>query len=135
MKIAFLLIGVLILNGCMGIGSTTESEKSDTGYYLIDTKKRFFCIGNTSKCWNMTRIVSSRAKLAPIESAYNKKITGPNYPVSLILTIMNPDDKSYKAEAINDEGRYFRIPINKKTRTVKNTLESIDNGMYGSGIY
>ncbi|WP_415892584.1 hypothetical protein ACMXYN_15315 [Neptuniibacter sp. PT8_73] len=127
-----LLIAGLSLSGCMSMDSLSlgKSEPTETDYYLIDTKFRFFCLGNTKQCRDMTKVVSSRAQLKPIEEAYGMPVKGPNYPVSLTRMLMNPADGSYKSTPVGDTGRYFKIPVNDKTLTAWNTLSDIEKDLY-----
>ena len=132
MRLFITLAAVIGLNGCISMDAITPSFKteSDTSYYLIDTKFRFFCEGNTKQCQDMTKIVSSRAELQPIEAVYDTPIKAPNYPVSLMHIIMNPKDGSYKAAPVGNEGRYFKVPKNEKTKVVWATLSRITEGLY-----
>lgn len=132
MRIALCLIAVLGLSGCISMDSITPSkrEPADTSYYLLDTKYRFFCLGNTKQCRDMTKIVSSRAELIPIEKTYGQKIAGPNYPVSLARMVMNPADGSYTSSPVGSDGRIFKIPVNDKTKVVWETLSRIEDNLF-----
>ena len=81
----------------------------------------------------MTKVVSSRAQLRPIESAYGTKVKGPNYPVSLMRMIMNPADQSYKSVPVGDDGRFFKVPINDKTQVAWDTLSNIESNLFNAG--
>ena len=135
MRILIIITSILGLSGCLSMDALTSSDKAptDTSYYLIDTKYRFFCMGNSNRCYDMTKVVSSRTKLRPVEKEYAAEVTGPNYPVSLMRIIMNPSDDSYKASPIGSEGRYFKIPKNAKTKIVWETLTSIQNDLFTTG--
>ncbi|MCP4596016.1 hypothetical protein [Neptuniibacter sp.] len=135
MRTALIFLALIGLSGCVSMDSLTSRDKpeADTSYYLIDTKYRFFCLGNTKSCRDMTKIVSSRAKLVPIEKAYNQKVKGPNYPVSLTRILKQPNDNSYQAKAIGQEGRFFQIPVNEKTKIVWKVLTDIETEMFSAG--
>jgi hypothetical protein len=123
------------LSGCLSMDSITPSPKAprDTSYYLIDTQFRLFCQGNTKRCADMTKIVSSRAQLRPIEATYNTTVKGPNYPVSLMRMLMNPADKSYSSNPVGKDGRYYKIPSNDKTDVAWETLIGIQDNLFSSG--
>ncbi|WP_415906194.1 hypothetical protein ACMXYX_15005 [Neptuniibacter sp. QD72_48] len=127
-----LLIAGLSLSGCMSMDSLSlgKSEPTETDYYLVDTKFRFICLGNTTQCRDMTKIVSSRSQLAPIEEAYGTKVKGPNYPVSLTRMLLNPADGSYTSSPAGTTGRYFKIPVNDKTQIAWDALGTIESGLY-----
>ncbi|PIE24995.1 MAG: hypothetical protein CSA60_02390 [Neptuniibacter caesariensis] len=127
-----LLIAVLALTGCLNLDSIKPEQKAprDTSYYLIDIKYKFFCLGNTLKCKDMTKIVSAQDKFRPIENAYGTAIAAPNYPVSLTRMILNPKDGSYNSTPVGTNGRYYKVPVNDKTKTVWRTLEAIENDLY-----
>ena len=135
MRVFITLIAIIGLNGCINMDAITPvfQAETDTSYYLIDTKYRFFCEGDSKRCKDMTKVVSSRGELYPIENAYNQEVKGPNYPVSLMLMIMNPNDGSYKATPVGNEGRFFKVPKNDTTDLVWNTLSSILNDLFDSG--
>ena len=135
MRLLIILAAIIGLNGCISMDAITPSFKaeSDTSFYLIDTKYRFFCEGDSKRCRDMTKVVSSRGQLYPIEKAYNQQVKGPNYPVSLMLIIMNPNDKRYKATPVGGEGRYFKVPKNDSTDLVWTTLTSIQDDLFDSG--
>jgi hypothetical protein len=132
MRTAIVLTTALTLTGCVDVGSLMPEDKapSDTSFYLLDTRYKFFCLGTTKKCWDMTKIVSSRNELRPIEQAYGKEVKGPNYPVTLANMIMYPADGSYTTKPIGDDGRYVRVPINDKTRIVWETLGNIEENLF-----
>lgn len=135
MRALIILISILSLSGCISMDALTSSDKppADNSYYLIDTKYRFLCLGNSTRCYDMTKVVSSRTKLRPIEKEYGAEVKGPNYPVSLMRIVMNPADKSYKALPVGNEGRYFKIPKNEKTNVVWETLSIIQNDLFTLG--
>lgn len=131
-KVVLFLIASLSLSGCVSMDSLSlgKSEPTKTDYYLIDTKFRFYCLGNTTQCRDMTKIVSSRGQLGPIETAYGQAIKGPNYPVTLTRMLLNPSDGSYKSTPVGTTGRYFSVPVNDKTRTAWNVLSDIEGNLY-----
>jgi hypothetical protein len=135
MRIALFLVAVLTITGCVDMNSLIpeKGEPADKSFYLVDTKFRFICLGKTKNCQDMTKIVSSRSELKPIEEAYGKKVTGPNYPVTLARIIMYPEDGSYKAQPIGNEGRFFSIPVNERTNIVWETLNSIEQNLFNQG--
>ncbi|WP_286236803.1 hypothetical protein [Neptuniibacter halophilus] len=130
MRSVTLLIAFLGLSGCMSLDSITpgKGEPVDTSFYLIDIQNRFYCNGNSRVCSDMTKIVSSRAQLQPLEESYGQPVKGPNYPASLIRMVIKPMDGSYQSTPVGDEGRYFRVPKNDKTDLVWRTLQKIQNG-------
>ncbi|MGH1461670.1 MAG: hypothetical protein ACRBB6_06515 [Neptuniibacter sp.] len=132
MRIALFLIAALSLGGCVNMDSLTPGKGTvyDTSYYLLDTKYKFMCLGNSKECRDMTKVVSSRADLKPIEEIYGKEVTGPNYPATLARIIMYPEDQSYQAQPLGSEGRFFQIPINAKTRVVWDTLTDIEVDLF-----
>ena len=123
---------VLGLTGCFSFSdlSLSNQPKADRSFYTIDTKFKFFCIGNTTECYDFTKIASARAELGEVERAYNQKVEGPNYPANLIRMIRFPPDKSYTSEPHGDDGRYFIVPKNKKTDAAWNTLEEVHDGFF-----
>ncbi|EAR63032.1 hypothetical protein [Neptuniibacter caesariensis] len=127
-----LLITAMTLTGCLGLDTmkSDQGTPKDTSYYLIDTKYKYLCLGNTSKCKDMTKIVSAQDKFTPIEQAYGKPIAGPNYPISLIRMLLNPQDGSYQSTQQGTTGRLYRIPRNEMTQTVWRTLEVIERDLY-----
>lgn len=135
MRIALFLVAVLTMTGCVDMDSLIpeKGEPADKSFYLVDTKFRFICLGETSNCRDMTKIVSSRSELKPIEEAYGKEVTGPNYPVTLARIIMYPEDGSYKAQPIGSDGRFFSVPVNEKTNIVWETLTSIEKNLFNYG--
>ena len=134
MRIALFLVAVLGLSGCMDVNSIMpeKGQAADRSYYLVDTKFRFMCMGNTKECRDMTKIVSSRAELKPIEEAYGQTVEGPNYPVSLARMAMYPVNQNYQAKPIGSEGRYYSIPINEKTKILWETLTSIEQNLFNA---
>lgn len=135
MRNVIFLTTALTLSGCVDVGSLMPDDKppADTSFYLLDTRYKFFCLGTTKKCWDMTKIVSSRSELSPIEQAYGKIIKGPNYPVSLANMIMYPADGSYTTKPVGDDGRFVRVPVNEKTTTVWETLGRVENNLFSPG--
>lgn len=136
MKAAITLLLVSIgLSGCISLDDITPSDTpaKDTSFYRVDTKFRFLCLGESTNCRDMSKIVSARSKLKPIESEYNTEIKGPNYPVSLMRTIMYPNDKKYTAKPLGTDGRHFSLPITPRTKVVWTTLEEIEATHYAGG--
>lgn len=132
MRALIILTSILSLSGCISMDALTSSNTtpSDTSYFIIDTKKRFLCMGNSNRCFDMTKIVSAQHLLEPIEQEYDSEIKGPNYPVSLMRIIMNPKDDSYQTTPAGSEGRYFKIPRNKKTNIAWKTLATVETYLY-----
>lgn len=129
---SLLMMTALTLTGCLSVDSLKPGQgvPKDTDYYLVDIKYRFFCLGTTNSCRDMTKIVSAQDKLAPIEQVYGAKVKGPNYPVSLTRMVLNPPDDSYQNTPVGTNGRYFKIPINDKTKTVWRALGLAENDLY-----
>ncbi len=130
MKRLSLLAAVLALGGCVNLSGALKEDPSADQFYTLDTRYYRFCRGETSDCQELTSIVSVRAQLKPIEQAYGRKIQGPNYPTDLARMILTPPDGSYQSEAMGDDGRYFRIPINPHTDTVWHTLDKAYQSIY-----
>lgn len=134
MRAVIVLFAMLGLSGCVDMDSLipSKNENIDRSYYLLDTKLKFFCIGNTKVCRDMTKIVSSRSLLQPIEEAYNQEVKGPNYPVTLARMIINPADGSYKTKPVGSEGRYIQVPKNDRTNIVWDTLSFIEEDLFNT---
>ena len=130
-----LLLVSIGLSGCVSLDDITPSDTpaKDTSFYRVDTKFRFLCLGESTNCRDMSKIVSSRSLLNPIEHAYETTIKGPNYPVSLMRTIMYPSDKKYVAKPLGTDGRHFSLPITQRTKLVWTTLEEIEASHYSGG--
>lgn len=135
MRVLIIITSILGLSGCLSMDALTSSNKapSNTSYYVVDSKDRSLCLGNSQRCYDMAMIVSALEQLAPIENAYNTKIKAPNYPVSLTRMLINPIDGSYDAIPIGTEGRFFKIPKNAKTDITWKVLTSIYNNLYMTG--
>lgn len=135
MRLAMFLTISIALSGCVNVNSLVPEERQSVGhnYFLIDTKFRLFCRSDSKNCKDMTKIVSARAQLQPIETAYGKAVTGPNYPISLSRMIMQPEDGHYNAKPIGDDGRFFSIPVTPRTQLVWDTLSSIEEELYPPG--
>ncbi|MFW1676647.1 hypothetical protein ACFVYJ_02540 [Pontibacter sp. JAM-7] len=123
LKAISMIILAATLSGCLSLSEL--SANSDESFYAIDRENRFFCRGASANCLDMTKIVSARSMLSPIEHAYQQEITGPNYPVSLMLILMNPSDGAYQATPVGRDGRFFRVPKTTRTDLVWNTLSDI----------
>jgi hypothetical protein len=135
MKILIIITSIFALSGCFSMDALTSSNKApaDTSYYVIDSEFRFLCLGNSKRCYDMTKVVSSRTQLQPIEVAYNAEVKAPNYPVSLMRILMKPSDGSYSATPIGTDGRFFKIPKNTKTDIAWETLTAIYNDLFMTG--
>ncbi len=135
MRLAIFLLVSLGLSGCVEMKSliSEEDHPSDQSYFIVDTKFRFLCLGNSKDCKDMTKIVSARAQLSPIEEAYGKKITGPNYPISLTRMVLYPEDQSYKAIPIGNDGRFHSVPVTPRTMIVWDTLTAIEDELFPQG--
>lgn len=132
MKFFQIALATFFISGCVSLDSLTSDngEQRDTSFYLLDLKNRWYCNGNTRECLDITKIVSSRAQLLPLEKEYNQEIKGPNYPVSFIRMVMQPKDGSYKTTQVGDEGRYHKVPKNDKTDLVWSTLSQIQTRLH-----
>ena len=119
-----------VIGGCSGLGDLLQTP--DESFYAIDRENKFYCRGSSSHCLDMTKIVSARSMLSPIEEAYQQKIEGPNYPVNLIQVLLNPTDGAYQGQPVGREGRFFQIPKTARTDMVWNTLSEIVNQHTGS---
>lgn len=130
MKRLSLLAAVLALGGCVNLSGALKEDPTADEFYTLDTRYYRLCRGETSRCQDLTSIVSVRAQLRPIEQAYGHKIQGPNYPTDLARMILTPPDGSYASEAVGSDGRYFRVPVNRHTKTVWDTLDKAYHSIY-----
>ncbi len=130
MKRLSLLAAVLALGGCVNLSGALKEDPTADQFYTLDTRYYRFCRGETRDCQDLTSIVSVRAQLKPIERIYGRQIQGPNYPTDLARMILNPPDGSYTSTAIGDDGRYFRLPINRHTDTVWETIDQAYHSIY-----
>ena len=119
----------LLISGC--ISTIQESAKAtDTSYYKVDLKNYTLCRGNSRQCHNLNTILSATEYARPIEKAYKQKITGPNYRASLLRAMLNPQDKSYEAEKLTANGRFYKLPVNEKTDAVWKAMAAIHDELY-----
>ncbi|MBV0932486.1 hypothetical protein [Marinobacterium weihaiense] len=130
MKRLSLLTAALALGGCVNLSGALKDDSGADAYYTLDTRYYRFCRGMTPNCQDLTSIVSVRAQLRPIEHIYGRAVQGPNYPTDLARMIIDPPDGSYTTEAMGSDGRYIRVPINRHTDTVWNTLDSAYDSIY-----
>mgnify|MGYP000049765382 CR=1 FL=1 len=130
MRKLLVLTAMLALTGCMEFTGIKPVAETDKSFYVVDTKYMFLCRGLSQDCQEMSLIASGRMYYAEIENAYGQKLRGPNYPRSLARMMMKPADGSYVAKAIDENGRYYRLPINEKTNKVWRTLGDIHRWVY-----
>lgn len=126
--ITFSAVG-LILTGCVSLPST-NNQAIDYSYYLIDTKRGELCRGNSRECISLSIVASQNGLVSPIESAYKQKVTAPNYPRSLLTMLLNPKDKSYTAKRVENNGRFYQIPKERKTDIAWRTLKGLYTNIY-----
>lgn len=119
----------LALTGCMG--SIPElPEPTDKSYYTVDLKDFSYCQGNDQDCMNLSSISSGLSYFGAIEEVYGQPLTGPNYRGNLLRMLLKPKNAEYPVEKTSKDGRYYKVPANKYTDTVWNTLLRIDTSLY-----
>ncbi|WP_372737974.1 hypothetical protein [Neptunomonas sp.] len=123
------ILTTTLLSGCFSENSFI-SEKKDNSFYLIDTKEGLLCKGMTRTCISLSIIASQNGVLKPVENAYQQKITGPNYPRSLMIILLKPADNSYQATALDNNGRLYSLPKNDKTNIAWQALNDLYNANY-----
>lgn len=130
MKRLSLLASVLALGGCVNLSGALKEDPTADQFYTLDTRYYRFCRGETVDCQDLTSIVSVRAQLKPIEQIYGRTIQGPNYPTDLARMILTPPDGSYSSKALGTDGRYYRVPVNRHTNTVWETIHKAYYSIY-----
>lgn len=123
------LLTTTLLSGCFSAGSLIP-EKKDSTFYLIDTKEGLICNGMTRFCISLSIIASQNGVLKPVEQTYQQKITGPNYPRSLMIILLKPADNSYQATPLDNNGRLYSLPKNAKTNTAWQALNDQHKANY-----
>ncbi|SIS45736.1 hypothetical protein [Neptunomonas antarctica] len=129
LAVALTILATSLLSGCFSASALVPEEK-DSSFYLLDTKSGSLCNGMTRMCISLSIIASQNGSLAPVETAYKQRITGPNYPLSLMLILMKPNDNSYRATKIGTTGNVYSLPKNDKTNLTWQTLNEIHNSTY-----
>jgi hypothetical protein len=124
MRFATLAAIVLSLSGCLAL----DTRQDD--FYTLDTRHLQLCHGTSKNCLDLALVAPGIVLADPIEAAYAQQITGPNYPLSLARMLMKPADESYSAKAMDENGRYYLVPINSKTTVAWNTLNDIHDWIY-----
>ncbi|MGY8870906.1 MAG: hypothetical protein ACKVJE_10745 [Pseudomonadales bacterium] len=119
-----ILLTMTLLSGCFSTSSFVPETK-DSSYYLVDTKEGRLCKGNTGYCVLLSLVASQNGQLDSFEKAYQQKITGPNYPRSLMLILLKPADNSYRATNLDTNGRLYSLPKNDKTNTAWKALNDL----------
>ncbi|MBA4502823.1 hypothetical protein [Marinobacterium marinum] len=130
MKRLGLLAAMLALGGCVNLSGALKEAPGVNEFYTLDTRYYLFCQGESARCQDLTAIVSVRSQLKPIEQIYGRSVQGPNYPTDLARMILTPPDNSYISTAVDSENRYFRVPVNRHTRTVWETLDKAYHSIY-----
>ena len=121
---ALLILTTTLLSGCFSANSFT-SEQKDSSFYLVDTKEGLLCNGMMRFCVSFSIIASQNGVLKPVENTYQQKITGPNYPRSLMVILLKPADNSYQATPLDNKGRLYRLPKNNKTNTAWQAMNDL----------
>jgi len=124
-KAIFITLVTTLVAGCSGFSDLLHTPEEN--FYAIDSENKFYCKGSSSNCMDITKIVSARSMLSPIEDAYQQKITGPNYPVTLIQVLLYPQDGAYEGQPVGREGRFYQIPKTARTDLVWGVLSDIVN--------
>ncbi|MBQ0756531.1 MAG: hypothetical protein KBT66_15180 [Amphritea sp.] len=119
----------LTLTGCMD-SITQLPEPTDKSYYTVDLKDFSYCQGNDQDCMNLSSISTGHSYFGAIEEVYGQKLTGPNYRGNLLRMLLKPKNAEYPVEKTSKDGRYYKVPANKYTDTVWNTLNRIDTSLY-----
>lgn len=127
--VALLILTTSLLSGCFSASSLVP-EKKDSSFYLLDTETGNLCNGMTRVCISLSIIASQNGLLVPVEKAYNQRITGPNYPRSLMLILMQPADSSYRVTKIGTNGNLYSLPKNDKTNVAWKTLNQLYKTTY-----
>lgn len=134
MRLTALLLTVLTLGGCMSLDQLKpelDTTPIDNSYYMLDTKKRLLCIGNSTRCVDVNTIISSTDELTAIERTYNQTVTPPNYIVSLMRLMLRPQDGSHKATPISGKAYHYKIPATDKMDVVWRALKRSNASHYG----
>lgn len=129
LKFALLILIGTLLSGCFSANSLIPEQK-DNSFYLIDTKEGTLCNGMTRFCVRLSIIASQNGSLPAVEKAYQQRITGPNYPRSLMIILLKPADSSYQATPLDNNGRAYSLPKNKKTNTAWKALNTLYDSNY-----
>ncbi len=119
----------LTLTGCMD-SITQLPEPVDKSYYRIDLKNYSYCRGNTSGCMSLNIIGTGLPYFKSIEEVYGQELKGPNYRGNLLRMLLKPRNDEYLVEQTSADGRYYKVPANKYTDTVWQTLIKIDESIY-----
>ena len=119
-----LIMTTTLLSGCFSANSFIPETK-DSSFYLVDTKEGSLCNGMTRFCISLSIIASQNGTLKPVERTYTEKITGPNYPRSLMIILLKPADNSYQATSLDNNGRLYSLPKNDKTNTAWQALNDL----------
>ena len=118
------ILTTTLLSGCFSANSFIPEEK-DSSFYLLDTKEGALCNGMTRMCISLSIIASQNGTLKPVENIYQQKITGPNYPRSLMVILLKPADNSYQATPLDNKSRLYSLPKNDKTNTAWQALNDL----------
>jgi hypothetical protein len=129
LAVALTILATSLLSGCFSAGALLPEEK-DSSFYLLNTKTGSLCNGMTRMCISLSIIASRNGSLAPVEKAYQQRITGPNYPLSLMLMLIKPNDNSYHATKIGSTGNLYNLPKNDKTNLTWQALNELHNSTY-----
>lgn len=129
LRASLILLTMTLLSGCFSTSSLVP-EKKDSSFYLVDTKAGTLCEGNTGFCVQFSLAASQNGALPDIEEAYQQRITGPNYPRSLMIILLKPADSSYAATSIDSTGRLYNLPKNTKTNIAWKVLNDLYQATY-----
>lgn len=122
----------IALGGCLDTGNMLKSAPGVGEYYTFDTELMRLCQGQSRQCLELTVIVSDRLALDDVERAYGSPIKGPNYPLRLAETLLNPPQGQYEAQPQDENGRYYRLPVNPQTDAVWEALTHAFDSIYNS---
>lgn len=129
LKFMLLILAGTFLSGCFSAKPLLPEQK-DNSFYLINTKEGTLCNGMTRLCVSLSMIASQNGKLPTVEKAYQQKITGPNYPRSLMIILLKPADSSYQAIPLDNNGHSYSLPKNDKTNIAWKTLNDLYDANY-----
>lgn len=124
-----LILATTLISGCFS-ASSLIAEKKDNNFYVVDTQKGALCNGMTHYCVSFSIVASENGLLRPVEASYQQKITGPNYPRSLMIILLKPADSSYQATPLDENGRLYRLPKNDKTNTAWKAMNDLYDANY-----
>ncbi len=122
------LLLLLTLTGCSG--SLLQRDPTVYEFYRLDTQKLRMCQGLSGGCLDLSLIAFGGENRPAIERAFNAKIAGPNYPLSLARMLLNPPGGEYQTKVIDENGRYYQLPGNAQTDATWQALQRSFDTLY-----